>query len=123
MTACACMGPMYDEPFCYCEMRAQGLPLNQKARLERSKALDIVMRDLFSKRAPEVDEAGSKRGDMVDMVLEEMDIQAEEDKELQDVTRHLCSLVSMHMDGLVGFEVTIQVRRLNDEEVGTEDGS
>jgi hypothetical protein len=32
MTACACIGPEYGEPHCYCEMKRKGLPLNREAR-------------------------------------------------------------------------------------------
>lgn len=28
--ACACLGPMYGEPYCACEMARQGLPLSIK---------------------------------------------------------------------------------------------
>jgi hypothetical protein len=30
--ACACMGPMYGEPFCYCKMKLKGLQLNVPER-------------------------------------------------------------------------------------------
>ena len=29
---CACMGKMYDEPYCICEMQRRGLALNEAAR-------------------------------------------------------------------------------------------
>ena len=38
---CGCIGPMYDEPFCACEMERRGLPMDgpiRKAAEERSKA-------------------------------------------------------------------------------------
>ena len=36
--ACACLGPMYNEPYCYCQMEARKLPLNDAAReVERLK--------------------------------------------------------------------------------------
>jgi hypothetical protein len=38
ISACACMGPMYNEPHCYCEMVQLGLPLNEAARkVERDR--------------------------------------------------------------------------------------
>lgn len=39
MTPCACLGPMYGEPHCYCKMQQLGLPLNELARkLEEERA-------------------------------------------------------------------------------------
>lgn len=32
LTPCACIGPMYGEPYCLCEMRRRGLKLNEEAR-------------------------------------------------------------------------------------------
>lgn len=32
LNACACLGPMYGEPKCYCQMVALKLPLNEAAR-------------------------------------------------------------------------------------------
>lgn len=29
---CACMGPGYGEPYCYCTMMEKGIPLNEAAR-------------------------------------------------------------------------------------------
>lgn len=43
---CACMGPMYGEPYCYCRMVSGNHPLNEPARAiehERSrKQLDAL---------------------------------------------------------------------------------
>lgn len=39
MTPCACLGPMYGEPYCYCTMKQLGLPLNEPARkIEEERA-------------------------------------------------------------------------------------
>lgn len=39
MTPCACLGPMYGEPHCYCKMVQFGLPLNEPARkIEEERA-------------------------------------------------------------------------------------
>jgi hypothetical protein len=39
--ACACLGPMYYEPYCYCEMKRRGLDMDnnplRKAEEARSK--------------------------------------------------------------------------------------
>ena len=38
---CACMGPMYGEPYCYCQMEDRGLPMDgpiRKAAEEKSQA-------------------------------------------------------------------------------------
>lgn len=41
MTPCACLGPMYGEPYCYCKMQQLGLPLNEPARkLEEERAAE-----------------------------------------------------------------------------------
>ncbi len=32
VSPCACLGPMYGEPHCFCEMQRKGLPLNTAAR-------------------------------------------------------------------------------------------
>jgi hypothetical protein len=32
ISLCACLGPMHGEPYCGCEMRHRGLPLNLEAR-------------------------------------------------------------------------------------------
>ena len=32
ISMCACMGPMYDEPFCPCSMKRKGLPMDGPMR-------------------------------------------------------------------------------------------
>jgi hypothetical protein len=44
---CACMGPMYGERYCYCEMRARKLPLNEVARAEEHARSKAQMAKLF----------------------------------------------------------------------------
>lgn len=46
---CACMGPRYDEPYCYCEMKRRGLPLNEPARKEAEQCLKEAMDRMFGK--------------------------------------------------------------------------
>lgn len=36
---CACLGPVYGEPYCSCEMQRRGLPLNEEARAKDQQAL------------------------------------------------------------------------------------
>lgn len=36
---CACMGPMFGEPLCWCDMKRAGLPLNEAARAESHRKL------------------------------------------------------------------------------------
>lgn len=36
---CACMGPLYGEPHCLCEMSRRGLPLNETARTAETARL------------------------------------------------------------------------------------
>jgi hypothetical protein len=48
---CACMGPMYGEPYCYCIMKARGLPLNTKARKVDTKRLNEALDLVIKKRA------------------------------------------------------------------------
>ena len=45
---CACMGPMYDEPHCYCEMISRGLPLNEAARAADNARLDSALQGMFA---------------------------------------------------------------------------
>lgn len=41
MTPCACLGPMYGEPYCLCRMQQLGLPLNEEARaIEHKRAVE-----------------------------------------------------------------------------------
>jgi hypothetical protein len=44
---CACMGPMYDEPYCYCEMLRRGLPLNNAERQKSEDSLRRVFKEIF----------------------------------------------------------------------------
>jgi hypothetical protein len=44
---CACMGPMYDEPYCYCEMQRRGLQLNTEARAEAERQLRESLNRVF----------------------------------------------------------------------------
>lgn len=47
--ACACLGPMYGEIYCICQMEARGLPLNEPARdIERQRS-ETQMKLLFVK--------------------------------------------------------------------------
>ena len=52
---CACIGPMYDEPFCYCKMRQKGLPLNLEAREEARKEFDKSFSEFFKRNKKEKD--------------------------------------------------------------------
>lgn len=38
MSLCACMGPMYGEPFCLCQMQQKSLKLNEEARAKAKEA-------------------------------------------------------------------------------------
>jgi hypothetical protein len=53
-SACACMGPMYNEPHCYCQMMRLGLPLNEAARKVEKDRLLAGLEALFG----EVSKAG-----------------------------------------------------------------
>lgn len=44
---CACMGPMYGEPECYCSMVRLNLPLNESAREADRLRFDAQMTKLF----------------------------------------------------------------------------
>ncbi len=44
---CACIGPVYGEPHCYCEMQRRGLPLNKEARDEDKRKLNEAMEKFF----------------------------------------------------------------------------
>jgi hypothetical protein len=50
MDACACIGPVHGEPYCYCEMRQRGLPLNEQARAEDKRKLEAALDKLFAER-------------------------------------------------------------------------
>ena len=51
LSACACMGPMYDEPHCYCEMKRRELPLNTVAREADRKKLAEALDTFFKENA------------------------------------------------------------------------
>jgi hypothetical protein len=34
---CACIGPMYGEPYCGCQMKRKGIPLNTEARKKENE--------------------------------------------------------------------------------------
>jgi len=38
LSACACMGPMYDEPYCSCEMVSRGLERSPRVAIEEAEA-------------------------------------------------------------------------------------
>ena len=38
LSACACMGPMYGDPYCYCEMERRKLPLSPIWEIENQRA-------------------------------------------------------------------------------------
>ena len=44
---CACLGPMYGEPHCICEMRRRGLPLNEAARASDEARAKEQLEKLF----------------------------------------------------------------------------
>lgn len=44
---CSCIGPAYDEPFCYCEMVRQGLPFNEDARKESEARMTKTLGEIF----------------------------------------------------------------------------
>lgn len=44
---CACIGALYGEPHCYCEMMAKGLPLNEDARAKSEAELKRVLGEVF----------------------------------------------------------------------------
>lgn len=45
-SACACIGPMYDEPYCACEMRRRGLPPSPEHEFAMQKA-EADLKSLF----------------------------------------------------------------------------
>ena len=47
MNTCACLGPMYGEPYCYCQMKDMKLPLNTVAREEANKESKEELNKLF----------------------------------------------------------------------------
>ena len=47
MNACACMGPMYDEPHCICMMEQLGLPLNTAVRQVEYAKASAQLAELF----------------------------------------------------------------------------
>ena len=48
---CACIGPLYNEPHCYCVMVAKGLPLNDAARAKAEAELKDALADFFNWKA------------------------------------------------------------------------
>lgn len=46
---CACIGPQYGEPYCFCQMMARGLPLNTEARIESVKLANEKLDAIFGK--------------------------------------------------------------------------
>lgn len=46
ISLCACMGPMYNEPHCYCTMVRLGLPLSPE-RAEANEKANIRLNELF----------------------------------------------------------------------------
>lgn len=44
---CACMGPMYGEPYCPCRMEQLGLPLNEVAREQERVRAEKQMKEFF----------------------------------------------------------------------------
>jgi hypothetical protein len=45
ISLCACIGPMYGEPYCYCEMERRGLqPENNPLRIAENKRFEEDMR-------------------------------------------------------------------------------
>jgi hypothetical protein len=49
--ACACMGPLYGELFCYCEMKRRGLMLNESAREADKKQFTDALHAYLAKIA------------------------------------------------------------------------
>lgn len=47
ISTCACMGPMFGEPHCYCKMISMGLELNTQAREERKNTLKEALVKIF----------------------------------------------------------------------------
>jgi hypothetical protein len=47
LNACACMGPMYGEPHCICQMESRGLPLNTEARAAEAARSGAMLAELF----------------------------------------------------------------------------
>jgi len=63
ISMCACMGPMYGEPHCYCTMQRLGLPLNQAEREKDRIRLEAQLAKLFGHSgAFEADSAPSDSG-------------------------------------------------------------
>ncbi len=58
-TVCACMGPMYGEPHCHCEMVAKGLPLNDTDREASEVAPKMAMNRVFAKNRETQPDAGA----------------------------------------------------------------
>ena len=60
---CACMGPMYGEPYCYCTMKREGLSLNTEAReLERKRAQgQLVNLSIFFETNRKLTQQGNQR--------------------------------------------------------------
>jgi hypothetical protein len=57
ISACACMGPMYGEPHCYCTMERLGLPLSplrEEANKRANERLDALFGPggMYHKEAP-----------------------------------------------------------------------
>ncbi len=52
ITFCACMGPQYDEPHCYCQMKRLGLALNEKDRAVSREAAEKALDILFGPGGP-----------------------------------------------------------------------
>lgn len=44
---CACIGPEYGEPYCYCEMMRRGLPLNEADRKVAMDRLNSELKRVF----------------------------------------------------------------------------
>lgn len=48
MNVCACLGPMYNEPYCYCEMKRQSLNMdNNPLRIEAEAKSKEQMSKMF----------------------------------------------------------------------------
>lgn len=50
---CACMGPMYDEPYCHCKMVDMNLPLNEEARAKDAARLKEALANMFKWEEPD----------------------------------------------------------------------
>ncbi len=55
MDACACMGPLHGDPFCYCEMKQRNLKpsKNYEWTQEQKDNLNKVLSEIFTKRNSE----------------------------------------------------------------------